>query len=121
MTVTCNQLIFPNVTIVTLFGTTFSVQHFRPVSPTETECSSYVFSTQLTEPSPSPAGLAILDSMNKSSVEFNRIVFDEDRNICEQVQRGVEQDPKDKGALGKDEERVFEFQRAYSSIMAANV
>ena len=116
-----HHLIFPNVTIVTLFGTTFSVQHFRPISPIETECSSHVFSTKLTEPSIGSAASAVIEGMNKASVEFNRVVFEEDRTICELAQRGVEENPIGKGVLGDEEQRVSEFQLAYTSAMTGEL
>lgn len=112
-----HQLIFPNVTIVTMFGTTFSVQHFRPVGPGETECSSHVFATRLTEPLDSPAANSVVAVMNKSSVEFNRQVFDEDRKICEVMQRGLEQNRDHQGLLGAEEERVSKFQEAYQAMI----
>lgn len=111
------QMIFPNVTIVTMFGTTFSVQHFRPISPGETECSSHVFAAKLTEPMESSAARSVVAIMNKSSVEFNREVFDEDRRVCEVVQKGIEQNRDHRGLLGAEEERVSKFQEAYQAII----
>jgi len=111
------QMIFPNVTVVTMFGTTFSVQHFRPVNSGETECSSHVFATRLTEPKDTTASSAVLAIMNRSSVEFSRQVFDEDRNICEIMQKGLEQNRDHTGLLGTEEGRVSKFQEAYHALI----
>lgn len=113
-----HQLIFPNITIVTVFGTTFGIQHFRPVSPVETECTSFVFSANLAEPSDSRSAKTVVDLMNKSSIDFNRQVFQEDKDICEIMQKGLSQNRNHSGILSSDEERVTKFQRAYQNMMA---
>ena len=114
------QMIFPNVTVVTMFGTTFSVQHFRPVGPGETECSSHVFATRLTEPKDSSAADSVVALMNNSSVEFSRQVFDEDRLICQIMQKGLEQNRDHQGLLGTIEGRVSKFQEAYNEIITGD-
>jgi hypothetical protein len=48
----------------------------------------------------------------ESLIEFNRKVFDEDKQICEEVQKGVVIIDKP-GVLSLEEERVHAFQNNY--------
>ena len=58
----------------------------------------------------------IAESLNKSIVEFNCKVYDEDRKICELNQKGVEECSK-LGILGSGEKRLYEFQKAYNIVL----
>jgi len=109
-----HHLLFPNVSIVSMYGTSFSVQHYAPITSSETLFSSYVFSTKLDELLGTDR--VIFNTMNDFTVKFDRDVFYEDQTICEQVQLGMEESLS-RGILSKEEERVFEFQSAYKSIL----
>jgi phenylpropionate dioxygenase-like ring-hydroxylating dioxygenase large terminal subunit len=111
-----HHLIFPNLTIATTFGASFSVQLFKPLNAQETHFTSWVFSTQLDELS--NAQESIVDMMNQSVIELNRSVFAEDKAICEQVQIGTSRTGK-AGVLSEEEYRVFEFQKAYMGAMSS--
>jgi len=50
--------------------------------------------------------------MNKSVIDFNRAVFNEDKEICEQVQRGTAETALT-GILSDEELRVGDFQTHY--------
>lgn len=107
-----HQLIFPNVTIATTFGTSFSIQHFEPNSPDSTRFTTYLFETSL--PAPNNSQEAVLEAMGTSAIKFNRQVFEEDRIVCEVVQQGSSETDR-AGLLSDEELRVAEFQRSYVS------
>lgn len=110
-----HQLIFPNLTIATTYGTTFSIQLFRPIGPAETQFTSHVFATTLGTP-PAELTAQIVAALNQSVKDFNRSVFEEDRVICDQVQLGAQETSK-AGLLSEEEKRVLEFQASYAQYM----
>jgi hypothetical protein len=57
-----------------------------------------------------------MDAFEKSLVDFNRKVFDEDKAICEQVQKGVTHTALT-GMLSQEEERVHAFQNSYMRLL----
>jgi phenylpropionate dioxygenase-like ring-hydroxylating dioxygenase large terminal subunit len=107
--------IFPNFTIASSYGSSFSLQHFVPINATQTNFVSYVFQTKL-ENYLSRKEQVMLNAMNESIVDFNRTVFNEDKYICERVQEGVSMTNK-LGILSTEEERVLEFHKAYKNLM----
>jgi phenylpropionate dioxygenase-like ring-hydroxylating dioxygenase large terminal subunit len=109
-----HQLIFPALTLATTAGMTYAIQEFRPLSPGSTEFTSHVFAAK-----PGTALKAeLLIQSCAPAVEFNRKVFEEDRVICEEVQRGVAQAPGGwLGELSNEERRVADFQRVWSGLM----
>lgn len=113
-----HQLLFPNVTLATTFGTTFSLQVFKPLTVSRTRFTSYVFATVLDQPTGSQT--AILNSLSMSAVDFNRRVFEEDRVVCEQVQQGASQVDL-LGMLSDEEARVGHFQQAYLAQFSSAV
>ena len=109
-----HQLVFPNVTLATTYGTSFAIQVFQPLGPTRTRFVSHVFQAPL---DPTAKRNDAVQSMLKQSVaEFNRTVFDEDKAICEQVQRGVAE-TRQPGMLSYEEARVLQFQAVYARRM----
>lgn len=112
-----HQLIFPNLTLASAFGTTISIQHITSLSATTTCFVSYVFATTLArEALASP----VVKAFNKSAVDFNRQVFTEDKIICEQVQKGIMEAISQEGPLCSDEKRVFAFQETYARYLKEN-
>jgi len=109
-----HQLIFPNVTIATTLGTSFSVQFFEPISPAVTRFTSVVFQTKVGHSD--AASAPMIEIVNHSARTFNRSVFDEDKEVCEQVQLGSAQTAQ-AGILSDDELRVGEFQKHYMQFM----
>lgn len=107
--------IFPNLTLASSYGSSFSLQHFVPISETQTSFVSYVFQTRL-DANLSRKQQVILSAMNETIVDFNRTVFEEDKYICEQVQDGVVMTNK-LGILSIEEERVLEFHKAYQNLI----
>lgn len=108
-----HYLIFPNLTIATSFGVSFSIQTIRPLTADETEFVSYVFLTTGLE---EPYTQEILQFSN-SIIEFNQQVFEEDRIVCEGVQSGI-REMAAQGVLSPDQDRVLDFHKQYKAIMA---
>jgi phenylpropionate dioxygenase-like ring-hydroxylating dioxygenase large terminal subunit len=112
-----HQLIFPALTLATTSGMTYAIQTFRPVSPTATEFTSHVFAAK----EPSAAKKDLLINACAPAAEFNRKVFEEDRVVCEEVQRGIGQAPTGwVGELSREERRVADFQREWKQLLAEN-
>ena len=114
-----HQLIFPNLTLVTTNGLTYHLQIFDPVSPHETLFISHSFLTKLSpQVSINPE---IKRGLVASSIDFNRRVFEEDRVICETVQKGLRFPPVGAaGILADDEVRIQWFQQQVVSSAAFN-
>jgi phenylpropionate dioxygenase-like ring-hydroxylating dioxygenase large terminal subunit len=109
--------VFPNLTIASSYGASFSIQQFIPLSQGKTKFVSYVFQTILDENLLSKRDQIIVSSMNDSIVEFNRTVFSEDKYICEQVQKGAQMTSQ-AGILSVDEIRVLDFHKAYNKHLS---
>lgn len=109
-----HHLIFPNLTIATTQGMSFSIQLFEPISPGITRFTTSVFAIDY-ENCPS----AVAEALARQVAEYNRQVFVEDQVICEAVQQGLERsDDSHPGLLNSSETRILGFQRAYNAIMA---
>jgi phenylpropionate dioxygenase-like ring-hydroxylating dioxygenase large terminal subunit len=104
--------IFPNLTIASAFGTTISVQNIVPITPYQTNFTSYVFAAKLSQ-----SNHALVKAFNQNAVEFNRKVFLEDQLICEAVQQGIQQTEQKAAPLSCQEERVWFFEKNYITYM----
>jgi phenylpropionate dioxygenase-like ring-hydroxylating dioxygenase large terminal subunit len=98
---------FPNLTVASTQGTSFSVQFFEPVDPDTARFTTVVFQTRLHE-SAAESAQGTIAALNESVKTFNRVVFGEDKEICEQVQRGTRITDQP-GLLSDEELRVFDF------------
>ncbi len=107
-------LLFPNMTVATAFGTSFSIQQIIPISPGKTKFISHVFSTKLDDFS---SNTALRKAFNAQAARFNRQVFDEDAIICETVHEGIKNTDRKSGPLHQDEKRVFAFHQTYMKEM----
>jgi phenylpropionate dioxygenase-like ring-hydroxylating dioxygenase large terminal subunit len=104
-----HQLIFPNLALATLNGTSFSFQVYEPQSPDLTRFTTMLFQTQVDAATKS----AVIETLNQSAKEFNRVVVHEDKDICEQVHLGARVTDK-LGLLSDEELRVLDFQKQYT-------
>lgn len=104
--------IYPNLTLATTNGASFSIQRFSPVTSETTRFETWAMACKVGELSAS--NRMVIDIMNKSVAEFNRNVFMEDKAICREVQLGVV-NAKGLGILSDIEDRVFAFQKVYSA------
>ncbi len=59
---------------------------------------------------------ALQNAFEKSLIDFNRLVFEEDKAICQIVQKGVAHTSLT-GMLSSEEERVHAFQNVYITLM----
>lgn len=107
-----HMILFPNVLISSTYSISYNLSTFQPVNENESIFTSYVFMTktdgEIVEKK------AVQNMYEKSIIEFNRKVFNEDKEIREQVQIGVNHSHYT-GELSDEEERVCEFQKAYRS------
>ncbi len=111
-----HQLIFPNLTIASAFGTTISIQQFIPISSEKTKFISHVFSTN-----GSKIGHPVVAAFNENATTFNRKVFSEDKVICESVHQGIQQmESSSRGYFSSLEERVWFFERVYMDLIELN-
>lgn len=107
-------LIYPNLLVSTTHGNSFNFSLIEPLSPTRTKFTSYVFTA-----TPSATHKkALLSAFEKSLLDFNRQVFEEDKIICEAVQLGVAHATL-QGVLSIEEERVHAFQKVYIDQMSS--
>ncbi|NBV82813.1 aromatic ring-hydroxylating dioxygenase subunit alpha [bacterium] len=111
--------IYPNLTIATTHGASFSVQKFTPVFADMTRFDSWVMGCRTSERS-TTSNRAIVSAMNTSVAAFNRKVFTEDKVICKEVQLGVK-NARSSGLLSDIEDRVHAFQAAYRKWMNVDV
>jgi phenylpropionate dioxygenase-like ring-hydroxylating dioxygenase large terminal subunit len=116
-----HQLIFPNLTFGFSQGISFFIQVIRPATSKKTQISNYVFVACLTHDLSSPEK-AIAEVLNDSISNFYQQVFLEDKQICEQIQKGVNSittnnDDEYKGILSNHEQRIYAFHQAYLALM----
>jgi len=101
-----HYLIYPNLLISSSYGVSFNFSTITPTTPGETEFISNVFMSKSDQQS------VVVRLYEDSLIDFNRQVFDEDKKICEEVQKGAEVTDKP-GVLSLEEERVHDFQNNY--------
>lgn len=106
-------ILFPNVLISSTYGLSFNLSHIIPIDEDRTLFKSYVFITK----KEASEKVNIIEKMYEDSlIDFNRKVFDEDKAICQQVQKGVKFSSYD-GELSQEEERVLHFQEQYKEYL----
>lgn len=108
---------FPNILISTTYGISFNLSIITPIDENSSSFTSYVF---LTNGIDEEHNKALLHAYKESLINFNRQVFDEDKEICEHVQVGVTSSCFD-GELSDEEMRVCEFQKSYAMLMGKNL
>ena len=108
-------IVFPNILISSTYGISFNLSQIVPIDANSSLFTSYVFMTKSTSKEISQkTSLQLM--YEKSLIEFNRKVFDEDKAICEKVQIGVQYSNYD-GELSDEEQRVCEFQKVYKKYL----
>lgn len=106
-------LVFPNILISSTYGISFNLSQIIPLSEDKTLFKSFVF---ITKKESDNNGSVLEKVYEESLVDFNRKVFDEDKAICQEVQRGVKFSSYD-GELSEEEERVLYFQQQYKKYL----
>lgn len=109
--------IFPNLLISTTYGISFNISLIQPINELESSFKSFVFLTE--KNSNSKSNPAIENLYKDSLVEFNRQVFNEDKEICEKVQIGAMHSHFN-GELSDEEARVCHFQFVYKEFGIIN-
>lgn len=109
-----HYLVFPLLTMSTLFGMSLNVHSLSPISPTETKVTNYAFMGKLND---STLEQILLKMSRQASGDLVKTVWDEDKPICEQVQLGISSLDDLGGILSSDEQRVYEFQKTYVNLM----
>ena len=103
-------LIFPNLLFSTTYGISFNLSTVEPLGPNKSLFTSYVFLSKASTNS------SIIDLYENSLKKFNRDVFEEDKTVCEGVQKGVHYSHF-RGELSDEELRVLSFQKNYLTKM----
>lgn len=106
-------LIYPNLLISTTYGVSFNLSIITPKDQNNTNFKSYVFISK-NENDGSSKDLETI--FEKSLIDFNRQVFDEDKVICQQVHIGANYAHHD-GELSDEEKRVEHFQVVYKTYL----
>lgn len=110
-------LLYPSATVATTFGGSFALQRFEPRGVGRSWFETRTFATRA-----GGRGEALARALARSAAEFNRAVFDEDKSVCERVQRGTEQrvlsgEGERRGVLGTLEDRVAAFHAACAVLV----
>ncbi|MBD2729714.1 aromatic ring-hydroxylating dioxygenase subunit alpha [Nostoc sp. FACHB-892] len=113
-----HQLVFPNLTISTNDGVGFSVQVHQPINSEETKLVHHLFACKLELKSKIEQG--IFDRVAQQFTKMYVAVYEEDKAICETVQRGISSQNKEGGIFSLEEQRIYEFHKAYAIIMNFN-
>lgn len=104
--------VFPNLLISSTHGVSFNYSLIEPVTPDVSKFSSQVFIAKTDNEKES----IVIKAFEESLINFNRKVFDEDKEICQLVQKGVRHTTLS-GKLSDEEERVHHFQRNYLNYL----
>jgi phenylpropionate dioxygenase-like ring-hydroxylating dioxygenase large terminal subunit len=105
-------LIFPSLLVSTTHGNSFNFSKIEAISPSKTRFTNYVYLAKTSD----QAKPVVLEAFGNSLAEFNKQVFQEDKDVCELVQRGVESSSY-QGILSLEEHRVHEFQKNYYKLL----
>ena len=106
--------IYPLFTIATTMGTSFSLQSWQPIDINKTKITSRIFSFKLTK----TMNKELISALDKSTNDFNNKVFDEDKDVTGNVQKGMEWNVNQsvfnsKGILGDNEQRIYYFHKVF--------
>lgn len=92
-----HQLVFPNFLTSTSHGLVSSVQYHHAISPDETLMISYLFHKAPDDPARMKP--AMMEVLYEAARKFNVTTLEEDRVVCELVQRGLRQTDKDRKSV----------------------
>ena len=110
--------LFPSATIGTTANRIFALIRYQPLAPDRTHAEYRLFISQIT--GLTAVEQAILDRVVPVDVAFTQRLLEEDRQICESVQRGLSNAPADlAGILMPGESLVGRFQQYWLDAMRA--
>ena len=108
--------LFPSSTMGTTANRIFALIRYQPLSPDRTRAEYRLFISQIT--GLTAVEQAILDRVVPADVAFTERLLEEDRQICESVQRGMTNAPADlTGTLMPGEHLVALFQQYWLDAM----
>ncbi|WP_312450900.1 aromatic ring-hydroxylating dioxygenase subunit alpha [Comamonas sp.] len=106
-----HHFIFPNLTVTSFMGYSYHIQYFNPLSPLKTRVHSRTVGVDISDST--IFGKKLIDQIHSDSNKFTRKVFNEDAEICQKVQMGVNNAIRS-AILGVEiEDRISHFQSAY--------
>jgi phenylpropionate dioxygenase-like ring-hydroxylating dioxygenase large terminal subunit len=109
-----HYLVFPLLTLATFSGMSLSIHSMNPLSPLETKVTNYTFMGRLND---SRLEQILFDMNSQSTANLTRQTWSEDQPICEQVQLGISSIENRSGIFNREEQRVYEFHKAYVNLM----
>ena len=109
-----HYFVFPMLTLATFSGMSLTVHVINPLSPHTTKVTNHTFMGKLNDERLEET----LFSMNsQSTADLTRVAWEEDKPICEQVQLGISEIKAKDGIFCREEQRVYEFHKAYVQLM----
>ncbi|MCY7292882.1 MAG: aromatic ring-hydroxylating dioxygenase subunit alpha [Ferruginibacter sp.] len=113
-----HYFIFPMLTLATFSGMSLTAHVIEPLNATKTKATNYTFMGRFNDDRLEE----ILFNMNsQSTAQLTRVAWEEDKPICEQVQLGLSEVEEKSGIFSREEQRVYEFHKAYIDFMNAYV
>jgi phenylpropionate dioxygenase-like ring-hydroxylating dioxygenase large terminal subunit len=105
-----HAIVFPNLGIGSLYGCTIAIEQYLPLSSTETLYTMDLFGCKLDTASGSTA--AAVESFFENSFRFAELIYNEDTEITQIQQRGIES-ASHEGRLSEDETLIFFLQKTW--------
>ena len=103
-----HHLLFPNVYVVDVYGLYLAVSRMDPTGPEATRFHMWVFVTW----NGTGGNVALREELNANNAAFFRKGYQEDKVICEHVQRALRQ-ARHRAIFGREEERIPMFHDAW--------
>lgn len=113
-----HYLIFPMLTLATFSGMSLTVHVINPLNSTTTEVTNYTFMGKLND---ERLEETLFNMNSQSTADLTRVAWEEDKPICEQVQLGISEVKEKTGIFSREEQRVYEFHKAYVQFMSEYV
>ena len=104
---------FPMNSISSSYGVNFFIQTYMPITHNKTKVISELY---LTKNIDKKLSKNVLDALINSFLEFNTVVFNEDRLLCESVQNGITSNQIKKSLITSYEKRISFFAKKLSKV-----
>ena len=114
-----HHLIFPNLTITSFMGYSFHVQIFQPEDIKNTKIRSHTIGVYFEEMT--QVGKKMIEQIYQDGHIFTRKIFNEDSEICKEIQAGLLQALNPPIFGNGLEDRIKHFQEAYLKSFNKNV
>jgi phenylpropionate dioxygenase-like ring-hydroxylating dioxygenase large terminal subunit len=107
-----HAIVFPNLGIGSLYGSTIAVEQYLPLTATETLYTMDLFGCKVNQTSENLA--AAVESFFENSFQFAQKIYEEDVDISQIQQKGIES-ACHQGRLSEDESLILFLQNAWRS------